>query len=79
MPEMGRAKGSDSLDGTAAERRRSDLIRTSVLVRPGTFSHIRPQSGPISVGQSRAGIRKSARREEKKAFVRKSAQIFVNG
>ena len=37
------------------------LARTiSSWLRPGTFSHVRPESGPISVSQSRARIRKVA-------------------
>lgn len=43
------------------------LIRTiSSWLRPGTFSHIRPESGPIRVGQSRAWIRESATRKTRK-------------
>jgi hypothetical protein len=36
------------------------LIRTiSSWLRPGTFAHIRPQSGPISIKHSREQIRKT--------------------
>ena len=36
----------------------------SSWLRPGTFGHIRPQSGPINIKQSRQRIRKSAAIEE---------------
>ena len=45
------------------------LIRTiSSWLRPGTFAHIRPQSGPISVKESGKRIRKSAMPEKQKEF-----------
>jgi hypothetical protein len=56
------------------------LVRTiSSWLRPGTFAHIRPQAGPISVKQSRARIRKSAMQEIKKQLVKKGSEVYVNG
>ena len=52
------------------------LIRTiSSWLRPGTFAHVRPQSGPISVKQSRDRIRKPPVQQTKKAFLEKHAEI----
>ena len=54
------------------------LIRTiSSWLRPGTFAHIRPQSGPISIKQSRERIRKAGMQEKKKAFAEKGAEIYA--
>ena len=58
--------------------RRSDLIRTiSSWLRPGTFAHIRPQSGPISIKHFRARIRKSGTQEKKKKFAEKGGEIYA--
>ncbi len=47
------------------------LIRTiSSWLRPGTFAHIRPQSGPISIKQTRERIRNGANRNERRRRVR---------
>ena len=48
------------------------LVRTiSSWLRPGTFAHIRPQAGPISVRASRGRISKHPVREQKRQFVRR--------
>ena len=54
------------------------LIRTiSSWLRPGTFAHIRPESGPISIKQSRERIRKSAVQQTKKQFLEKGAELYA--
>ena len=54
------------------------LIRTiSSWLRPGTFAHIRPQSGPISIKHFRARIRKSGTQEKKKKFAEKGGEIYA--
>ncbi len=54
------------------------LIRTiSSWLRPGTFAHIRPQSGPISIKQSRERIRKSGMHETKKKFLEENAEPYA--
>jgi DNA-binding HxlR family transcriptional regulator len=54
------------------------LTRTiSSWLRPGTFAHIRPQSGPINIKQSRERIRKAGMQEKKKAFAEKGAEIYA--
>lgn len=54
------------------------LIRTiSSWLRPGTFAHIRPQSGPISIKQSRERISKAGMQEKKKAFPEKAAKVYA--
>jgi DNA-binding HxlR family transcriptional regulator len=54
------------------------LIRTiSSWLRPGTFAHIRPESGPISIKQSRERIRKSAMQQTKKQFLEKGAELYA--
>jgi hypothetical protein len=54
------------------------LIRTiSSWLRPGTFAHIRPQSGPIRIKESRERIRKSTTQEKRKEFVEKGAEIYA--
>ena len=54
------------------------LVRTiASWLRPGTFAHIRPQSGPLSIEQSRKRIRKSGIQEKRKTFLKKSADIYV--
>jgi DNA-binding HxlR family transcriptional regulator len=53
---MAKETGGLQLQGNAK------LIRTiSSWLRPGTFAHVRPQSGPINIRQSREPIRKSVR------------------
>lgn len=55
-----------------------NLIRTiTSWLRPGTFAHVRPQSGPISIKQSRARIRKAGMHEKKKKFGDRSEEIYV--
>ena len=52
------------------------FLRTiSCWLRPGTFAHIRPQSGPIRINQSRKQIRKSRMQEKK--FLDKGAEIYA--
>jgi hypothetical protein len=54
------------------------LIRTiSSCLRPGTFAHIRPKSGPISIKQSLQRIRKSGIQEKRKEFLGKGAEIYA--
>jgi hypothetical protein len=54
------------------------LIRTiSSWLRPGTFAHIRPESGPIGIKQSGKRIRKSALQETKKQLFERSAEIYA--
>ncbi len=54
------------------------LIRTiSSWLRPGTFAHIRPQSGAISIKQSGKLIRKPGMHETKKTFLEKSAELYA--
>ena len=54
------------------------LIRTiSSWLRPGTFAHIRPESGSISIKPPRERIRKSAMQDRKKHFLRKRAEVYV--
>ena len=54
------------------------LIRTiSSWLRPGTFAHIRPQSGPISIKHFRTRIRKSGTQEKKKKFAEKGGEIYA--
>jgi Predicted transcriptional regulators len=54
------------------------LIRTiSSWLRPGTFANIRPESGPISIKQSRERIRKSAMHQTKKQFLEKGAELYA--
>jgi hypothetical protein len=54
------------------------LVRTiASWLRPGTLAHIRPQSGPLSIEQSRKRIRKSGIQEKKKTFLKKSADIYA--
>jgi hypothetical protein len=45
----------------------------------GTFAHIRPKSGPISIKHSGKRIRKSAMQEKTKEFLEKGAEIYVSG
>jgi hypothetical protein len=52
------------------------LIRTiTSWLRPGTFAHIRPESGPISIKQSR--VRKSGMQEKRKEFAEKGRAIYA--
>jgi hypothetical protein len=52
------------------------LIRTiSSWLRPGTFAHIRPHSGPVRINQSRKQIRKSGMLEKK--FLNRGAEIYA--
>ena len=54
------------------------LVRTiSSWLRPGTFAHIRPRSGPIRIKESRERIRKSTTQEKRKEFVEKGAEIYA--
>src|SRR5262249_14736024 len=53
------------------------LIRTiSSWLRPGTFAQIRPQSGPISIKQSGARIRRSGTQEKQKKFAEKGGEVY---
>src|SRR5215469_9159692 len=54
------------------------LMRTiSSWLRPGTFAHIRPQSGPIRIKHSSGRMRKSAMRETQKEFLQKRAELYA--
>jgi len=54
------------------------LIRTiSSWFRPGTFAHIRPQSGPISIKQFAKRVRKSGTQEKRNEGVENGAEIFA--
>ena len=54
------------------------LIRTiSSWLRPGTFAHIRPQSGPISIKQFAKRVRKSGTQEKRNEGVENGAEIFA--
>lgn len=54
------------------------LIRTiSSWLRPGMFAHIRPESGPMSIKQSRDRIRKTAMQQPKKQFIEKGAELYA--
>ena len=54
------------------------LIRTiTSWLRPGTFAHIRPQSGPISIKQSRARIMRAGIQEKKTKSVEKGGEIYA--
>jgi len=53
------------------------IRRISSWLVPGTFAHVRPQFGPISIKQSRERIRKSGMQETKKAFAGKGAEIYA--
>jgi DNA-binding HxlR family transcriptional regulator len=54
------------------------LIRTiSSWLRPGTFAHIRPQSGLISIRQSGKRIRNPEIQEPTRQFLKKGAQIYA--
>jgi hypothetical protein len=54
------------------------LVRTiSSWLRPGTFAHIRPQSGPINIKQSRNPITKAGMQEKRKPFLEKRAEIYA--
>jgi len=53
------------------------LIRTiSSWLRPGTFAHVRPESGPISIKQFR--IRKTGTQEKRKPLLDKRAEIYAH-
>lgn len=55
------------------------LIRTiASWLRPGTFAHIRPESGPISIKQPRVRVRKSGLREKRKEFAEQDRTIYAN-
>ena len=55
------------------------LIRTiSSWLRPGTFAHIRPKSGPIRIKQSGEQKRKSGIQQKQKALLRARAEISAN-
>ncbi len=54
------------------------VIRTiSSWLRPGTFAHIRPQSGPISIKQFAKRVRKSGTQEKRNEGVKNGAEIFA--
>ena len=54
------------------------LIRTiSSWLRPGTFAHIRPQSGPIYIKQSRNRIRQSGIQEKRKDLLERGSEIYA--
>jgi SCP-2 sterol transfer family protein len=54
------------------------LVRTiSSWLRPGTFAHIRPQSRPISIKQSRDRIRESGMQQKKKPFAEKGGEVYA--
>jgi hypothetical protein len=54
------------------------LIRTiSSWLRPGTFAHIRPQSGPISIKQAGKRIRKLGMQEKRKKWLEKRAEVYA--
>jgi DNA-binding HxlR family transcriptional regulator len=54
------------------------LIRTiTSWLRPGTFAHIRPESGPIRIKQSRVRVRRSGMQEKRKEFIEKGADLYA--
>jgi hypothetical protein len=56
----------------------SNLMRTiSSWLRPGTFAHIRPESGPVSIKQSRGRVVKTAVQQTKKQLFDKGAELYA--
>ena len=56
----------------------SNLMRTiSSWLRPGTFAHIRPESGPVSIKHSRGPVVKTAVQQTKKQLFDKGAELYA--